>query len=229
MNNTQSLIDSFDDSKVVITENKKLRKDDAVVQYGAAMEGSSEYEELIRAINRDTTKGIAVYFNKGDKVAFKDWDHLPIKVIGLEKIDGKLFPLCSAYTVCDRKNLGTFEFNMSLIRRIPSDIRVDILYKEDGSIARTYQYEESLHEELVANFGESRVKTVESQEYFLEDNPVGQVMCKVMSDWQRCKILAGKGIECTERIRLYKPVFDSGRRVPDQFEPMTVYKFKWME
>lgn len=226
MDTLNTLLSNFDDSKVQINDNKSLSTDETVVQYAGIMEGSAEYAEIIKEINKNTYRGLAVYFRPGDRVALKPWNQLPVKITGFESANGKLLPLCSAWAVCSRPTLGTFELSMSLLRRIPTDVKVDLVYNEEGSVIRSYIFEEENHKEIVEKYGEDNIKTVDSHEYLLKDNPIGEVLCKAMSDWDRCKFLAGKCIECTEKIRLFKPHYEDGRRISGEYDSITCYKFK---
>lgn len=222
----KELIATLDESKFSVTENKILKKDQAVVMMATELESNPENSALLHEIQTQTNKGLSVYFKIGEKIAFPTWDKMPIKTVGFETSNGKLSPICSTWAVSDRPSQGTFEFHMSIFRRIPTDIKVDLEYDGDRVI-KSYVYDDETHSRLILE--DRNIKTVESHEFLLNNNPVGEVLAKRMDDFARCRYLAGKVIECIDKVSLFRPYYENGSRVWDKYERITIYKWKIVE
>lgn len=224
MNNTLKFSAELDQSKVVVNNNVKLSKDNVVGATLESLMSDPKYKELVKEITSNTRRGLGFRLKVGELVAFKDKSELPMNVLGFETFKGKLMPSVSAWV--NTSNQGTVEFPMSIFRKIPSDIDVDLVV-EDDKVVKTYVHDEDHYQELIENG--NTVKTVNAIEYLCTDNPVGNILMKPIDDFKRALLLAGKIIECIDKVYLFKPAYDEGKRVQGKYEPMVIYKFRFVE
>lgn len=224
MNRTELLSQELDANKVGMNSNSKLSKDTSVCTDLNTLMTDPRYREIMREITSNTRRGLGFRLQVGEQIAFKEKDKLPINVLGFENINGKLMPVVSAWSMSSRQ--GTVEFPMSLFRRIPSDIDVDLVV-EEGKVVRTYVHDEDHYNELIQEG--FTVETVNSIDYLCKDNPVGDILMKPISDDKRALALAGNVIECIDKVYLFKPFYDSGKRVQGKYESVVIYKFKFVE
>lgn len=224
MNRKSTMQQELDMNKVNINKNNKLSTDTVVCNNLQTLMTDSKYKEIMKAITTNTRRGLGFRMNVGEQVVFNSKETLPIIVTGFETSKGKLLPSCSAWVVSSRQ--GTIEFPMSIFRRIPSDIEVDLVY-EDGRVVRSYVHDDEHYKELIE---EGRtVEKVGAIDYLCKDNPVGDILLKPIDDFKRALALADKMIECTEKIYLFRPLYEDGRRVQGKFESIAIYKFKFVE
>lgn len=148
--------------------------------------------ELLKALNKDTKRGMSIYFKEKEEIYFFPWNEQMFEIEGWELQDGQIRLLlrCAAY--CDRYK--EFFFPLTLVRTIPVD------------------------EDIVLPSGD----TVNSREYHVKDNVIGEKLLPVMSDLKRVKdILAGKTIVVTEKVTMHQ----RSRKNPDELVPRAIYKF----
>lgn len=186
-----------------VTEAKDftgLNKGNNAVVVRASDLDNEAFQGLVEQMVKDTRKGLAIYFNKGEEIYFPPTNKQIYRFDGFEIYNGELRIRLSVSAYCER--YGEFFFPMSLTRRVPNDEPVEI----DG-----IEYPSGLTE-------------------LLKENPLGsQLIRNTLSDLDRCKLVADSIVTVTDKLRLTQYEFElQGDRMvrTDRTRKFTCYKFK---
>ena len=161
------------------------------VRISAAELFSPENADFLNALARDTRRGASIYFKENEEIYFFPWDQQVFEVEGWETVGKEIRLLLRCAAYCERYK--EFFFPLTIVRSIPVD------------------------EDLELPSGE----VVNSREYQLRDNVLGEKLLPVMSDIDRVKLLAGKVVKVTEKVAMHQ----RSRKDPDTLVPKTIYKF----
>ena len=163
-----------------------------IVKISAAALEDPNNAELLKALNKDTNRGMSIYFKEGEEIYFFPWEEQMFEVEGWELQDNqvRLLLRCAAY--CARYK--EFFFPLTIVRTIPVDEDITL---PNGDV-------------------------VNSREYHVKDNAIGEKLLPVMSDLKRVReSLAGKVIKVTEKVLMHQ----RSRKNPDELIPRSIYKF----
>ena len=171
----------------------------SVVVRGADL-ARPEFKEIMDQLEKDTRKGVSVYFNEGEEIYFLPFEKQVYEISGFEIYNGKIRVRLAVSAYCER--YGYFFFPMSIVRRVPLDEQVTV----DGD-----EYPSGLN-------------------FLLQDNPLGsKLILATLSDLDRAKMVSDKIVTVSKKVRLLQPVFtkqgDTMVRT-DQTRPLTCYKLK---
>lgn len=142
---------------------------------------NEKFSSVVKQMEQDTRRGVAVYFKEGEEIYFPPFEKMVFELRGFEVYNGTLRINLAVSAYCERYK--EFMFPLAITRRVPLDEAVEV----DG------------------------VEHESGRDFLLEDNPLGAILIKnTLSDLERCKLLADSVVKVTAKLRLTQAKFETG-------------------